>query len=415
VIFFFFSQFFSVQSFTETNSEWNSDWKFQQEIIIPIDTSLVNAKFQAIDISVSFENDCWAINELTHSIRVVCFDENIYHELESQIYDLNFIEQDIIDQCNLVFLVPEFADGNEKYFLVYDDSKKTAPEYTDHITIQDDYFLYEPIPGQKVETNYYRIEEDGYIIFGVSQKGRLIQDKISQVVVKFKPNTKEFNSYSIEQFAAFQIIYHTDRNWEKYFGTSFSKDIEKRILIDGNLMGRVQIKCIDPRGELKTNNIYTYYYNPSQNKKIFTNVNHEVLKEIIVSSDKVVEGSIANLLSFKSRSANIKSFNIGDILPYVHVYEEDEVIRCYPVPENPLSTEKEMVLGTEDDVDLGSKAWFTMDNPKTGKAYGLIFSSTNNIFNFEDNGIQVKAYSKEEVNLPVTTAATGMFDSEKSN
>jgi len=52
-----------------------------------------------------------------------------------------------------------------------------------------------------------------------------------------------------------------------YVGTSWSTEITKTILVQGNLMVRVRLECISPRGDLKSDNIYTYYYNPTNAKK----------------------------------------------------------------------------------------------------------------------------------------------------
>jgi len=99
--------------------KWNSSWSFSQEIDIPFDTSLDIANFQPIDTTVFFENPCWAKDKINHSIRICCWDGYIWHELESQIYNLESTSSNMITSCNIVFLIPEFADGNEKYFIYY--------------------------------------------------------------------------------------------------------------------------------------------------------------------------------------------------------------------------------------------------------------------------------------------------------
>ena len=75
---------------SDGSSWWNDNWSFRQEIIVPINTSFQEAKFQPIDIYFEFNISCWAKNENEHSVRVVFQDSNKFIELESQIYDLNF-------------------------------------------------------------------------------------------------------------------------------------------------------------------------------------------------------------------------------------------------------------------------------------------------------------------------------------
>jgi hypothetical protein len=87
----------------------------KQEINIPIDTSNENAKFQPVDISVKFDNPCWAKDETHHSVRVAFDDGSDLNEIESQIYSLEFKDDASISMCNLVFLIPNEANGKEKY------------------------------------------------------------------------------------------------------------------------------------------------------------------------------------------------------------------------------------------------------------------------------------------------------------
>ena len=138
------------------NSYWNKDWSYRQEIILPINTNEPNAKLQPVDIRVKFENPCWAKNELEHSIRVTCWDGKNWYELESQIYNLESKSATILESCNLVFLIPETAEGNEKYFVYYDKSEKNAPNYQDHVEVLDEYYYFE---NAKFITNWVK-EQD---------------------------------------------------------------------------------------------------------------------------------------------------------------------------------------------------------------------------------------------------------------
>ena len=93
---------------------------YKQEIRIPIDTSKEIAKFQPIDLKVDFSNSCWAIDENHHSVRVGIDDGSDIFEIESQIYDLEFIDDTHIKSCNIVFILPEKANGKEKYYIFYE-------------------------------------------------------------------------------------------------------------------------------------------------------------------------------------------------------------------------------------------------------------------------------------------------------
>ena len=152
---------------------------FKQEISIPIDTSIDDAKYQPIDTRIDFIHPCWVKNETIHSVRVCYEDDFGFNEIESQIYDLEYIDNTHINSCSLVFLIPEKSNGKEKYYVCYDSSETNPPEYTDHITIEDTHYFYEPISGQKIEFDYYEVKEEGYVIYAVIQKGELLGNPVS--------------------------------------------------------------------------------------------------------------------------------------------------------------------------------------------------------------------------------------------
>ena len=60
---------------------WSNNWSYYQEINLPISTEDTYAIYQPIDLQIEFENPCWAKNENEHSIRIVCWDGSIWHEL----------------------------------------------------------------------------------------------------------------------------------------------------------------------------------------------------------------------------------------------------------------------------------------------------------------------------------------------
>ena len=127
--------------------KWDEDWSYLQEITIPFDTNQEIAKFQPVDMKLEFDNPCWAKKENQHSVRALCWDGSKWHELESQIYNLDYENANFLKRCGLVFLVPEIADGSERYFVYYDNSEKNPTNYIDHVDVEDAYYYYEPISG----------------------------------------------------------------------------------------------------------------------------------------------------------------------------------------------------------------------------------------------------------------------------
>ena len=110
------------------------------------------------------------------------------------------IHPDTIKRCGIVFLIPEFANGKEQYYIYYDDSEKNPASYTDHISIEDSYYYFEPISGISAEGDYYKIIEDGYIVFGIGQKGKVLYRSFSNNVIKMKPNSKDFGITNSEGY-----------------------------------------------------------------------------------------------------------------------------------------------------------------------------------------------------------------------
>ena len=155
---------------------------------MPISTDHKNAIFQPIDITIEFDNNCWALDEKTHSIRICSWTNNEWHELESQVYRLNYSEGEFVNSCRVVFLIPDFADGNERYFIYYDDMEKP------------------PITGISVEGDYYEIIEDGYIVYGIGQKGQVMNRELSQIIIKMKPKTEDFDIISSELLTSFSLV-----------------------------------------------------------------------------------------------------------------------------------------------------------------------------------------------------------------
>ena len=383
-----------------------SNLSYSQELQIPIDTTQEHAINQPIDICVTFNQPCWAKNETIHSVRVAYSDGSDFTEIESQIYDLSYTDDAHIDECSLVFLIPEEATGEETYHLFYSNSETSTPAYPDHITVKDTHYFYEPITGQIMDFDYYQINQDDNVIYGISQKGELLGNGMSNAVIKLLPNSKDFATKNAEQIAGFYTSYSIDPPGE-HIGTQWARDITKSILVDGNLMTRIRIKGTSPNGAVLTDNIYTYYYNPNLDKRLIVNTNHQTLKDIQVKGTQQREGTFASLSTIKARSGTIDDMNLGEILPKIHFYDEDGTIVDYDMPTNPEAHPADWLLGFNDDQDLGDKAWLCIDDPQSGRAHGLIFEGNTGFLEGEHDGIQVKASVHQHVKLPGLEADSG--------
>ncbi len=393
----------SFNNYTQSNID---DLSYKQEINIPIDTSLAQAKYQAIDVKIYFNNPCWAIDEISHSVRVGFDDGNNINEIESQIYSLEFSDDTHISSCNLVFLIPKESDGKEKYFVFYDSKETDSPDYDDHVEVYDSSYYYEPISGQKIFFDYYGIKEEGFVLYSVTQKGELIGFPISQSVAKYLPGSTEVETNNVDQLSSFDMRYGFSEE-PGYKGPSWTTKAKKQVLVDGNLMTRVRVESTSPEGNLKTDNIYTYYYSPTDTKRLFVDINHEILETITIEDTRLYDGTYCGIVSPKSRSATIDKMNIGDILPDLVLYNENDIIEDFSIPPNPDSIIEEEILSTDADIDLGEKAWAALTNPSTGLTHALIVNSNKNIINGEEDGLQVKAFVKQNLKLPGLEADTG--------
>jgi hypothetical protein len=381
---------------------WNDDWSYNQEINIPIKTSNIYSKYQPIDLRIKFENNCWAKNESHNSIRICCWLDNNWYELESQIYNLNFSKDNIyITDCRIVFLIPDFANGYERYFIYYDDSEKPKNNYIDHIQIEDAYYYFEPITGISVEGDYYKIIEDGVIVYGIGQKGQVMNRKLSQIVIKLKPDTKEFDIMQTELLASFSFSYHQGPDDDDEV-SSDQVLISKEIFVDGNLMTEFGIISESNSKNLRSTNVYKYYYCPNDNKKIIANVKHEVFDEVTVKGVEEIDGRYGGIISYKSKSSSLKKMVFGDILPFLHIYGDDNRIKEYKMNINPETKDREWIISHHDDCDLGDNAWISYDMGENGKSHGIIFSSNDNIIKQGDDerdGIEIKVSEREYLNI----------------
>ena len=384
----------------ELEQYWNDEWEHYQKISLPIDTDSKQAKFQPIDMRLTFDYPCWGINESVHSIRVCSWNGTNWDELEVQIYNLDQSDDQTISSCNIVFLVPSYATGDEEYVVFYDDEEKSSPSYVDHVQLLDKYYYFEPISGISVEGDYYEIREDGVIVYGVGQKGRVLNRYLSQIAIRMKPGTKEFDMLKTDLLASFCFSYQ-DGPAEDDEVASDQVLIGKEVLVDGNLMVQFRISSKSENDVLFTSNVYTYYYQPGEDKRISVRVHHEIKEEAEVTGIKNVDGRFGTIISYHSKSPSVKKMVFGDILPFLHV-SSDESIREYALEKDPKSSKREWVISYTDDCDLGPDAWIAYGNGETGKTHGLIFFWNQGIVQNatdERDGIEVKLAEKEYLDV----------------
>jgi hypothetical protein len=383
-----------------------SGLSYKQEVTISLDTSLEMAARQPIDMQVSFDQSCWAQDETHHSVRVGYDDGSGLTEIESQIYGLQHSDENHITSCNVVFLIPEEATGKESYYVLYDSSETDGPDYVDHLSYEDTHYFFEPISGQRIDFDYYKIIEDGYIVYGLLQKGEILANGVSNCIARLKPDETIFETTTMDQLAPVYMSYSIDGPVE-YAGTAWATSVTKSVLVDGNLMLRIRIEGDSPDGIIHTDNIYTYYYTPQLTKRIYVDVLHEVLQPVEITGDQERDPTYASLTTFKARSATIEKMNIGDILPMLDFPAEDGTIKEYAIPEDPNTEKAEWILSYQDDADVGTDAWISMGDPATGKAHGFIFDSVTGLVEGKDDGIELKVSTKQHVKLPGLEADTG--------
>jgi len=384
-------------------SWWDQNYSYRQEIDVPIDTSIDLAKYQPVDIRITFKDPCFAENADEHSVRVCCWDGRTWYELESQIYDLEHSDDSHIKACSIVFLIPEFANGKEKYYVYYDDSEKQSTDYPDHVAVTKEHYYYEPIPGQKADFDYYKITDEGFCVYGIGISGMMMTEYGSQMIFRQSKGQKDLSYSYWDRLASFCFQY-VDRSLPagKDTITTRMSLISNEIYYDGNLMVCFGIISTNSRSDAKTTNLYKYYYSPIDIKRICVNVKHETLKDIRVAAEEQLDGEYAFTSGFKTRSEANIFLNTGEILPYIHFYDKDETIQEIMADTDPKSRDEEWLISVEDNSDLGSRAWVSPDSGESGKAHALIFSSNSVVKSGTDeqDGIQLKGSQKQEADIP---------------
>lgn len=392
---------------------WNNNWSFRQEIILPIETNTEIAKCQPIDIHIEFENQCWVKNENEHSIRVVLQQGENFKELDSQLYDLQYENNNYVNSCNLVFLIPDIANGNERYFIYYDKNEKDATGYEDHVTIEESYYFYEPIAGYPFESRYFKIIQDGFVVYAVSQEGEFMGYSTSQHITRLIEETTEVLPKNGELLASFDFRYYYDQGMIDYSSTS-EELVSKEILVDGNLMVEFGIVSKSNKDNIQTTAVYKYYYCPTGHKRIQAHVRHDIFEELIVSKDANTDGAYAKLQCGGVTSRSIEDLNFGEILPYLHIYNEKQMIDEYPLDLDPEYIPDDYdirVLNKKDDIDLGTPTWASFDEGLTGVSHSIILGSNNVLKSGleELDGVQIDAYEVDYPHFPGVETNRAIF------
>jgi len=400
---------FPIQIIPAEPITWDEEWNYSQEIQIPINTEIQATKYQPIDIKINFDNHCWAKNEKEHSIRVCCWDGYEWHELESQIYDLQSIDNNYIISCSLVFLIPEFSDGNEKYYIYYSDSEKNSPEYKDHVQIEESYYHYEPISGYALESSYFKITDNGYCNYIISQEGHFMGYNTGQHITKMNEKTTDIKPKNSDAIAAFDFKYSYGDDLFDYSSTS-QKMISKEIIHDGNLMIEFGMISRSKLDDLQTTANYKYYYCPNLTQsRIHVHIKHEALKDITLDEaivlDTNTDGTYATLQTQAVKSKTINDLNLGKIYPFLHYNNEMGTLSEFDVDIDPEYIPEDLdirIISIKDDVDLGENSWISFDEGETGIAHAIIFYSNDVLIQGknERNGFQINSYERDYPHLP---------------
>lgn len=376
----------------------HSVFKYREEIEIPVDTSDPNSRYYPIDLRIYFDHPCWARDEVNRSLRVFVYHEGRYIELESQIYNLNFTDSSHIRSCNVVFLIPDFADGSERYFVFYSDEETSSPYYEDHVSLKEGRFYYEPISGYKADVRYYMIEEDGYTPFLVCYDGSVTGLSFSQRVIKLKEKSRGISLNNWLLAATYALMY-LDESKSTGSVSSNERFLSKKVFVDGNLMVKFGIESESADGNIITKNIYTYYYSPISDKRIIVSSYQRVEDKRISTGLGAQGGVIASMITSIIKSTNIKELNTGVFIPYLHFLSEENILKEYRFPRDIGVTYWKWIILPKDDEDLSKEPWISMDFGKDGETFALLF--TNNTFLSEGRlGLQISAGVSKWIDMP---------------
>ncbi len=381
--------------------QWDPGWSYRQELQLPIQTNDSLARFQPIDLRIVFVNPCWTKNVNETSIRVVAWYKEEWHELDSQIYNLKPTDPDHVEGCNVVFLVPEFADGTERYFIFYNGDTTPSPSYVNHVDVSDYNYSYSPLPEVSAYARFYGITEDGYTVYGVGQEGQILDRPSAQVVVKQKKGSKIFDLLGSDQIVSFAFSYYNGSK-DKDESSSDQVFLSKKIMVDGNLMVSFGVMSESKKGDVRTTAIYTYYYCPLNEKRLNVHVKHDMLKNATVQGVDNVDGRFGSIISIKARSASIDALNFGVIYPFLDFYGMNDKIEEYQMDQNPSTKDREWIISYKDNADLGKQAWLSYGQGTEGVANAVLFASNQGIVSSgtdEHDGIQLKVAEKQYFNF----------------
>ena len=153
-----------------------------------------------------------------------------------------------------------------------------------------------------------------------------------------KPRSKKFDIANFDNLASFCFSYqHGEKDEDEI--SSDQVLVSKEINIDGNLMVQFRLISESSGKDLRTNNVYKYYYCPTDDKRIFVHVKHQVFEGGEVTGIENVDGRYGALASVHSKSGRIKRMRFGSILPYMHIHSENNIVKEYKLNTDPESKE----------------------------------------------------------------------------
>ena len=154
-------------------------------------------------------------------------------------------------------------------------------------------------------------------------------------------------------------------------------------------------------GRLKTTTIYKYYYCPTEDKKIYLNVKHELINPPLPFGPDV-DFTYLLFINNKIKSASIDELNFGTIPSYLYYFNDEELVIPSQIPKSPGGDGYVQYIGLKDDEDLGSTPWFSVGEGETGRADAVIFDSNSVIKSGTDerDGISIQLFEINKYNLP---------------
>jgi len=394
-----------MNSAQQSDPWWNDQWSYRHKVNLPHDIDIGLVTFQPIDINIRFDHLCWAQNEAAHSIRVIRQNGDQFQELESQIYSYDHIDESMIQNCNIVFILPEGTKKSDSFYIYYDEAQTPQTAYIDHVHITDSSYYYEPISGFPLSSTFYHIIEDDISLYAISQQGRFMDYHTAQSITSLSPGTTTVSPKSGQAVASFDYsFFYGDKLDESH--TTSQHLVSKHINVDGNLMVSCTIKSTSDTFDMFSTVHYRYYYCPGEEKRIYVHVTHEINNSYMVSDNVLTDGIYTTLFMSSVKSTAFKELNFGRIPRYIHFINEQKQFKEYPLDPNPpyISTgECIPVIRTSHDQDLSEEnGWICVDDGLTGEVHAVVYNTTKVIRSGDDerDGIQIKSYELDSPHLP---------------